>query len=83
MALVTRNPFNLDLSELQCKQPYGQGGLNPETNSLPDGFPTGITTNLVWNGARLTDEGQYTYLLTKDEILEIEAALAAFKGMQS
>ena len=83
MALVSQKPFNLDLSRLQFKQSHDRGGFNRETNSLPDGFPTALTTSLLWNGSGMTDEDQYTYFLTKDEILEIGAALAAFKGMQS
>lgn len=83
MALVSQKPFNLDLSRLQYKQSHDQGGFNPETNSLPDGFPIALTTSLLWNGSGMTDEDQYTYFLTKDEILEIGAALTAFKGMQS
>ena len=83
MALTMQNPIILDLSRLQYKLSYDQGGFNPEANSLPDGFAIALTTKLTWNGASLPDEGQYTCLLTKDEIIEIEAALAAFKGMQS
>jgi hypothetical protein len=83
MVLVTQNSFNLDLSRLQYKQSYNDGSSSPEANSLPYGFPIAVSTNLAWSGSGLTDESQYTYLLSKDEILEIEAALAAFKGMQS
>jgi hypothetical protein len=82
MALVSQKPFNLDLFLLQYKQSYDKDCFNPEANPLPEGFPIALTTNLLWNGSGVTDEGQFTYFLTKDEILEIEAALAAFKGMQ-
>jgi len=82
MALVSRKPFSFDLSRLQYKQPYDQDGFNPDANSLPEGFPIALTTNLLWNASGVVDESQYTYFLTKDEILEIESALAAFKGMQ-
>jgi hypothetical protein len=81
MALVTQNI--LSLSRLHSDLSYDQGGLNLEADSVPDGYPVALTTNLTWNGAGLIDDNQYTYFLTKDEILEIEAALAAFKGMQS
>ena len=59
------------------------GDSNPQSNSFPDGYPIDLPTNLASSGSRLPDRGQFTYSLTKDDILEIEAALTAFKGMQS
>lgn len=80
MALATLKTPNLDLSRLQYKPSYNQALF--KADSLPKGFPIAVGTNLSWNGPTLTDELQYTYFLTNDQILEIEAALAVFKGMQ-
>lgn len=81
MALVTPKSLQLDLSQLQYKASHNQSRFNAEADSLPKGFPIALTTNLSWNGPTLTDESQYIHFLTNDQVLEVEAALAVFKGM--
>ena len=76
----------LTLSQGHSRRLYGhtfshRDGSSPEANSLPDGFPSSLPTRLVWNGASLA-ERCYTYYLAKDNISEIEAGLAAFKGLR-
>ncbi len=82
MALTTRIPFKTDLFRLQYDQSYHRSCFNSQSSSLPEGFPNTLATALSWNGPTLTDDCQYTYVLTDDHVLEIEAALAIFKGMQ-
>lgn len=82
MALATLNQVNVDFSRLQYKLSYNRGLFNGRVDPLPNGFPTMVKTNLSWNGSTLTDENQYIYFFTNDQITEIEAALAVSKGMQ-
>lgn len=43
------------------------------------GWPTAINPRVAWAGAEFRFEEQYTYVLSKAEIREIEAALKSFK----
>lgn len=67
----------VDLSHLHNEQSY----CRSIAARLPDGFPVALTTNMAWVGSGLADEKKYVYELTEDYISEIEAGLAAFKGM--
>jgi len=53
-----------------------QGGL---TKALPAGFPAKLKSPLAWTASELKKE-EYTVLLSKEEILEIEKGLRDFKG---
>ena len=48
-------------------------------HAVLDGFPSSLQTQMAWNASMLT-ERDYTYHLSNADILEIEAALASFKG---
>ena len=47
---------------------------------LPSGFPKYLNSDLAWSGSQLSGD-QFTYYLTESDKLEIDAALASFKGM--
>lgn len=48
--------------------------------SLPDGFPTKLESELVWDGATVSDTYQWWYRLTESDIVEIDSALKHFKS---
>ncbi len=47
---------------------------------LPDGFPAKVEGPIVWEGKDWTDESQFVYRLSSNELQEINEALAYFKG---
>jgi hypothetical protein len=47
---------------------------------LPFGFPKYLNSELAWSGSQLSSD-QYIYYLTESDKLEINAALASFKGI--
>lgn len=51
--------------------------------TLPDGFPSQLTGDLVWEGETLKDKYNWTYELNSAEVQEIEDGLAHFKGMNA
>ena len=67
------------------KSVYEQEGCaNGFTPTVPplDGWPTRIGDDLAWDGTQFRLDEQYTYLLSADEVEEVEAALSHFKGDQ-
>ena len=48
--------------------------------TLPNGFPAKLYSPLVWEGTDFTDEAQWTLTLDDQQWIEIEEALAFFKG---
>lgn len=56
-------------------------GTLAESAGLPAGFPKRIDSSLAWTGSQYTDESQYCFNLTDDDVREAEAALESFKGM--
>lgn len=49
--------------------------------SCVDGWPTLLTSDLVWSGEDVIDELEYTHVLTSLEKLEVHRALKFFKGL--
>lgn len=47
--------------------------------TLPEGFPQNLTGDLVWEGETLADTYDWTYVLSEEQLDEIEAALKHFK----
>lgn len=50
------------------------------TKTLPDGFPTELKGNLVWDGDSVADSYDWVYRLSTDELNEIDTAVAHFKS---
>ena len=48
-------------------------------NTLPDGFPSELKSDLVWDGSTIAEEYKWTYELNEAEVKEIEDALKHFK----
>ncbi len=48
--------------------------------ALPDGFPTKLQSELVWDGATVSDRYQWWYKLTESDIAEVDSALQHFKS---
>lgn len=55
--------------------------LLPRT--LPPGFPQQLQSRLVWDGNDLSDTYDWNYILTPENLEEIESALRHFKGNRS
>lgn len=47
--------------------------------TLPDGFPKRLESELVWDGATVGKEYQWSYQLTDQDIEEIDQALKHFQ----
>ena len=47
--------------------------------TLPDGFPTELKGELVWDGETIAQEYNWTYVLSAEQLDEIDRALAHFK----
>ena len=50
-------------------------------NELPDGYPTELKSDLVWDGSTIAKEYNFVYELNTEELQEIEDALVHFKCM--
>jgi hypothetical protein len=71
MALVQTLPAaNLDFTDTP---------ILDAQHAVLDGLPSSLPTQMAWNASMLT-ERDYAYHLNNADILEIEAALASFKG---
>ncbi|KZL78564.1 taurine catabolism dioxygenase (TfdA family taurine catabolism dioxygenase TauD) [Colletotrichum tofieldiae] len=49
--------------------------------SLPAGLPTHFKSDIVWDGATLASEYDWTYALSPEQLDELDAALAHFKSL--
>ncbi|KAL3493899.1 hypothetical protein BJX62DRAFT_248704 [Aspergillus germanicus] len=49
--------------------------------SLPEGFPTKLDSDLVWDGNNLAESYDWNYHLSDKDLEEVEAALVHFKGL--
>ncbi|OAA58784.1 taurine catabolism dioxygenase [Cordyceps fumosorosea ARSEF 2679] len=56
-----------------------EGEALPAT--LPEGFPTQLRSELVWDGATVSDTYQWWYKLTEEDIAEIDSALQHFTSL--
>lgn len=54
-----------------------QSGNLPTT--LPEGFPEQLNGDLVWEGNTLAETYDWTYVLSKDQLAEIDRAVGHFK----
>jgi hypothetical protein len=58
-----------------------EGDKLPKT--LPEGFPEKVTGDLVWEGETIADTYSWTYVLSPEQLAEIDHALVHFKGEKS
>ena len=49
--------------------------------TLPDGFPSELKGSLVWEGETLAKDYDWTYVLSAEQLREIDDALAHFRCM--
>lgn len=47
--------------------------------TLPEGFPKELKGDLVWDGKTLAQQYDWTYVLSADQLAEIDSALVHFK----
>lgn len=47
--------------------------------SVPDGFPKLLSGDMVWEGDKLAEMYDWTYVLSEDQLIEIDVALKQFK----
>jgi hypothetical protein len=52
-----------------------------EHKSICEGWPTALSSSLVWDHEQFPNEDTYTHNLSADEKIELDAALRAFKGL--
>ena len=60
-------------------QSLGAPSSTPLAPSLK-GWPQELAPHIAWDGSEFRHDEQYTYILSREEIEEIEAALRHFKG---
>ena len=82
MALTQRQPditYQPDFEKYQRRierlKPH-----RPPSSSLPAGFPSQLTGELVWDGKDFTDEKDWTLSLTSTQLEEIRHAVEHFKS---
>lgn len=68
---------NLETYQARVKRRLEKENLS---KTLPDGFPKKLESDLVWDGATVSDEYKWSYELNDTELGEINAALQYFKG---
>ncbi|KLU91232.1 taurine catabolism dioxygenase TauD [Magnaporthiopsis poae ATCC 64411] len=51
------------------------------SKELPDGFPTELKGDLVWEGNSLAETYDWTYVLSAEQLAEIDAAVRHFKSL--
>ncbi|ORY61788.1 TfdA family taurine catabolism dioxygenase TauD [Pseudomassariella vexata] len=49
--------------------------------SVPDGFPEQLTGNMVWEGQTIAETYDWTYVLSDDQLAEIDRAVEHFKAL--
>ncbi|KAK7210438.1 hypothetical protein V2G26_017616 [Clonostachys chloroleuca] len=49
--------------------------------TLPEGFPKELKGDLVWEGETIAQKYDWTYVLSADQLAEIDSALAHFKSL--
>ena len=47
--------------------------------TVPEGFPEQLNGDLVWEGDKLADTYDWTYVLSEDHLAEIDEAVKYFK----
>lgn len=62
-------------------QARGERRMKTETlpTSVPEGFPEQLSGDMVWEGDKLAETYDWTYVLSEEQLFEIEVALKHFK----
>jgi hypothetical protein len=76
---ITYHPDRQKWAERTAKR-LGENASLPRT-ALPEGFPTKLSSPLVWEGKDWKGEEQWVYELTATHLDEISAAVKHFHGM--
>lgn len=68
-----------DYAKFQARQARR---LSSETlpSTLPEGFPTQLTGDLVWDGESVAQTYDWAYVLSSDQANEVDQALKHFQG---
>ncbi|KAM3435178.1 hypothetical protein NHJ13734_005663 [Beauveria thailandica] len=69
---------NWDTYQARAKRRLDGGKL---VKTLPDGFPAKLQSDLVWDGATVSDKYQWWYRLSESDVAEIDSALKHFKSL--
>ncbi|KAM0242200.1 hypothetical protein ACHAP5_007287 [Fusarium lateritium] len=69
---------NYDKYQERTSKRLQEGNL---PTSVPDGFPTQLTGDLVWDGDSVGKTYDWTYKLSPEQLDEIDQALQHFKGL--
>lgn len=74
----------IDLAQAACQPKQGGPATANDLPSVPrapiDGWPSMVDQPAAWDGTQFRHDEQYTYLLSQDEVEELEHALAHFRG---
>ena len=68
---------NLEKYKARTARRLAAGGLE---TSVPEGFPTEIKGDFVWEGDKLEEAYNWTYEFNEDQLSEIDDALKHFKS---
>lgn len=69
-------PPDYDKWQARAQRRIAAGGL---PTRVPEGFPDQLTGNMVWEGETLAETYDWTYVLSPDQLAEIDNAVAHFK----
>ncbi|KAI0543751.1 hypothetical protein F4679DRAFT_590183 [Xylaria curta] len=72
--------YKPDMAKYLARTKRRQECENLET-TLPEGFPTQLKSDLVWEGQNLEEKYNWNYELTSSDVGEIEAALRHFQSL--
>lgn len=64
-----------DKWQARAARRLAEGGL---PTKVPEGFPEQLTGDVVWEGATLAETYDWTYVLSEEQLAEIDQAVAHF-----
>ncbi|EXJ92071.1 hypothetical protein A1O3_00621 [Capronia epimyces CBS 606.96] len=73
--------YHPDFEKYQARTKYRLQTEPLQEKSLPAGFPKQLVSDLVWEGEGLADKYDWTYVLSAEDVEELEAALTHFKSL--
>ena len=72
--------YNPDFDQYQARTKLRLRTEPLQKQSLPEGCPEQLVSDLVWEGEKLAETYDWTYVLNPEQIKELEGALEYFKG---